>query len=182
MGGRRREAGGIGDAGAVPIDRHEVTNREFAAFVAAGGYTRTEWWTQPFNDVARTVSFDEAIARFKDSTGRPGPATWKLGAPPDGDEDLPAGGLSWYEAAAYAAFAGKELPTLYHWYLADTANDIQLLPGLVLSTTNHDGKGPRRASASSAVSAYGAVDLAGNMREWTANASDGTTRIAMGGA
>ena len=53
-------------------------------------------------------------------------------------------GLSWYEAAAYAAFAGKELPTMYHWYQADTANDIQLLPGLVLSTTNHDGKGPRR--------------------------------------
>lgn len=91
-------------------------------------------------------------------------------------------GLSWYEAAAYAAFAGKELPTVYHWYQADTAGDIQLLPGLVLSTTNHEGKGPRRASASGSFSAYGAIDMAGNVREWSANASDGSTRVALGGA
>ena len=164
------------------IDRHEVTNREFAAFVNASGYTRRELWTHPFQDDARALSFDEAMARFKDSTGRPGPATWKLGSYPDGEEELPVTGLSWYEAAAYAAFAGKELPTVYHWYQADTANDIQLLPGLVLSTTNHDGKGPRRATASSTISAYGAVDMAGNVREWAANASDGMTRIAFGGA
>ena len=164
------------------IDRHEVTNREFAVFVNAGGYTRRELWTHPFQDDARTLSFDAAMARFKDSTGRPGPATWKLGSVPDGEEELPVTGLSWYEAAAYAAFAGKELPTIYHWYQADTANDIQLLPGLVLSTTNHDGKGPRQSTASSTISAYGAVDMAGNVREWAANASDGMTRVALGGA
>ena len=164
------------------IDRREVTNREFAGFVSAGGYTRRELWTHPFKEDARTLSFEDAMARFKDSTGRPGPATWALGAPPDGDEDLPVTGLSWYEAAAYAAFVGKELPTVYHWYQADTANDIQLLPGLVLSTTNHDGKGPRRAAASGTVSAFGAVDMAGNVREWSQNESDGTTRVALGGA
>ena len=122
------------------------------------------------------------MARFKDVTGRPGPATWKLGTYPDGEEDLPVSGLSWYEAAAYAAFAGKELPTVYHWYQADTAGDIQLLPGLVLSGTNHDGSGPRRADASRSMSAYGAIDMAGNVREWSASASDGSTRIALGGA
>ena len=62
------------------IDRHEVTNREFAVFVTAGGYTRRELWTHPFQDDARALSFEEAMARFKDSTGRPGPATWKLGS------------------------------------------------------------------------------------------------------
>jgi formylglycine-generating enzyme required for sulfatase activity len=111
------------------IDRHELTNREFAAFVEAGGYTRRELWTLPFKEDARTLSFEDAMARFKDSTGRPGPATWKLGSYADGEEDLPVTGLSWYEAAAYAAFAGKELPSVYHWYQADTAGDIQLCLG-----------------------------------------------------
>ena len=168
--------------GAYLIDRREVTNKEFAAFVSAGGYTREEFWNHPFRDGATTLTFQEAMARFKDSTGRPGPATWKVGAYPDGDDDVPVGGVSWYEAAAYAAFAGKELPTVYHWYQADTAGDIQLLPGLVLSATNHEGTGPRRPTASGSISAYGAIDMAGNMREWAANASDGETRLALGGA
>jgi len=168
--------------GAFLIDRYEVTNRAFAAFVAAGGYTREEYWTHPFRDGSRTLSFADAMVRFKDSTGRPGPATWKLGSYPDGEDDFAVHGVSWYEAAAYAAYAGKELPTIYHWYLADTANDLQLLPGLVLSATNHEGAGPRRASASGSMSAYGAIDMAGNVREWSANASEGSTRVALGGA
>jgi formylglycine-generating enzyme required for sulfatase activity/dienelactone hydrolase len=168
--------------GAYLIDRHEVTNREFARFVTAGGYTRQEFWTHPFTDGGRTLAFEEAMARLKDTTGRPGPATWKLGSYADGQEDLPVTGLSWYEAAAYAAFAGKELPTIYHWYQADTAGDLQLLPGLVLAATNHEGAGPRAATTSGAVGAYGAIDMAGNVREWAANAADGSTRIALGGA
>jgi serine/threonine protein kinase/formylglycine-generating enzyme required for sulfatase activity/cephalosporin-C deacetylase-like acetyl esterase len=167
--------------GAFLIDRHEVTNKEFAAFLAAGGYSKEELWKQPFVEDARTLTFREAMARFVDTTGRPGPATWKVGAYPDGEDDLPVGGVSWYEAAAYAAFAGKELPTVYHWYLADTANDIQLLPGLVLSGANHEGSGPR-AAARGSMSAYGAVDMAGNVREWSASGSDHGTRITLGGA
>jgi eukaryotic-like serine/threonine-protein kinase len=168
--------------GAYLIDRQEVSNREFARFVAGGGYTDQKYWKHPFIDGGRTLSFQEAMAQFKDATGRPGPSTWKLGSFPDGQENLPVTGLSWYEAAAYAAFAGKELPTVYHWYQADTAGDIQLLPGLVLANTNHEGAGLRAAGSSGSISAYGAIDMAGNVREWVANASDASTRIALGGA
>jgi serine/threonine protein kinase/dienelactone hydrolase len=167
--------------GAFLIDRREVTNKEFAAFVNAGGYSKTEYWKHPFVDGTRTLSFAEAMARLVDTTGRPGPASWKVGAYPDGEDDLPVGGVSWYEAAAYAAFAGKELPTLYHWYQADTANDIQMLPGLVLSGANLEGTAPRPA-ARGAMSAYGAIDMSGNVREWVANASDHGTRLTLGGA
>jgi formylglycine-generating enzyme required for sulfatase activity/dienelactone hydrolase len=167
--------------GAYLIDRREVTNREFAAFVAAGGYSNEKFWTHPFVDGNRTLTFAEAVKRFVDTTGRPGPATWKVGAYPDGEDDLPVGGVSWYEAAAYAAFVGKELPTVYHWYHADTANDIQVLPGLVLSGANHEGSGPRAATRG-AMSAHGAVDMSGNVREWSANASDSATRLTLGGA
>ena len=66
---------------------------------------------------ARQVPFDEAMALFRDSTGRPGPATWEAGSYPEGEDEFPVTGVSWYEAAAYAAFAGKSLPTIYHWSL-----------------------------------------------------------------
>ena len=55
------------------------------------------------------------MAFFRDSTGRPGPATWEVGTYPDGQADHPVGGVSWFEAVAYARFAGKELPTVHHW-------------------------------------------------------------------
>ena len=42
-----------------------------------------------------------------DRTGRPGPATWEAGDFPRGSGDFPVGGLSWYEAAAYAEFSGE---------------------------------------------------------------------------
>ena len=65
-----------------------------------------------------TLSFELAISHFKDATGRPGPATWVAGDYPDGQEDYPVNGISWYEAAAYASFAGKSLPTKDHWQTA----------------------------------------------------------------
>jgi pimeloyl-ACP methyl ester carboxylesterase len=55
------------------------------------------------------------MAEFRDATGRPGPATWELGTYPEGQENYPVAGISWYEAAAYAEYVGKSLPTLYHW-------------------------------------------------------------------
>ena len=50
----------------------------------------------------RTISFKEAMARFTDTTGRPGPAAWELGSFPEEHAELPVTGVSWYEAAAYA--------------------------------------------------------------------------------
>ena len=61
------------------------------------------------------MSWADAIAAFTDQTGRRGPATWEAGTYPQGQAEHPVGGVSWYEAAAYAAFRGKSLPTIYHW-------------------------------------------------------------------
>ena len=97
------------------IDRHEVTNEEYKKFVDAGGYQKRDLWKEPFARDGRTIPFEEAIAAFRDATGRTGPATWELGSYPSGLEKHPVAGVSWYEAAAYAAFAGGSLPTIYHW-------------------------------------------------------------------
>ena len=63
------------------IDRYEVTNRQFKQFVDQGGYQKREYWKTPFvRD--RPVSWDEAMAVFRDTTGRPGPSTWEGGTFP----------------------------------------------------------------------------------------------------
>ncbi len=95
-----------------------MTNRQFKEFVDQGGYRRRDYWREPFIDGGRSVPWEEAVERFRDATGQPGPATWKSGTYPDGQAEFPVGGVSWYEAAAYAAFAGKSLPTIHHWYRA----------------------------------------------------------------
>ena len=164
------------------IDRIEVSNREYARFVQAGGYAREEFWKQPFRDGAKVLSFNEAMTRFKDATGRAGPATWKLGNFPDGEAELPVRGISWFEASAYAAFAGKVLPTIYHWYFADTGGDIYNLMPALLPGANFVGKGPRAAAASRTIGAYGAIDMAGNVREWVGTTTDKNHHIATGGS
>jgi eukaryotic-like serine/threonine-protein kinase len=159
------------------IDRHEVTNRQFRQFVDAGGYERRELWTEPFVLDGRTVPWEVAIARFVDRTGRPAPAMWEAGAPPSGSEDLPVGGISWYEAAAYARFAGKSLPTRTHWNQAAVLTAATFVaPG-----SNFESELPRAPSRSAAMSATGAFDMAGNVREWTLTEDGEGRRYILGG-
>jgi len=61
------------------------------------------------------LSWEEAMSYFKDQTGNFGPANWSSGIFPTGEDQYPVSGISWYEAAAYAEFSHKSLPTLYHW-------------------------------------------------------------------
>jgi len=158
-------------------DIHEVTNREYKRFVDAGGYGRREYWTEPFERDGKTLSWDEAMALFRDATGRPGPATWEVGTYQQGTDDFPVTGVSWYEAAAYAAFAGKRLPSVYHWAVASTP----VLGGDFVSASNFSGKLAAAGSHPADLNIWGLYDLAGNAREWCMNAS-GSERFALGGA
>jgi dienelactone hydrolase len=159
------------------IGRYEVTNREFKAFVDAGGYRRRELWKHAFIDGGRTLTWDEAMTRFTDRAGQPGPATWEVGAYPAGQDDLPVGGVSWFEAAAYAEFAGLSLPTLHHWY---RAAGIAAGP-FVLPWANFADGGPIAVGASGAMSPSGAFDMAGNVKEWVWNATSSGLRHILGG-
>jgi dienelactone hydrolase len=159
------------------LDRHEVTNREFEAFVKAGGYQRSELWKHPFVHHDKTLSFDEAMNAFRDRTGRPGPSTWEVGTFPEGHGNFPVSGVSWYEAAAYAEFVSKSLPTLHHWY---RAADLTRFSD-ILQFSNFGAEGPRPVEQQPGLSTYGNCDMAGNVREWVWNA-DGGRRYTLGGA
>ena len=90
------------------VDRYEVTNREYQKFVDGGGYEKREYWPETITKDGRDLSWSEAMAEFRDPTGRSGPSTWVGGHYPEGKGDFPVAGVSWYEASAYAAFAGKK--------------------------------------------------------------------------
>ena len=129
------------------LARHEVTNREFKTFVDAGGYVKREYWKEPFVENGRTVSWEQAVARLRDRTGRPGPSTWELGSFADGQAEFPVAGISWYEAAAFANFAGKSLPTAYQWTIAADFLGPSGVYGDILVSSNFNSKGPTRVGS-----------------------------------
>ena len=153
------------------IDRFEVTNQQFKAFVDAGGYRRREFWTHPFVKGTQTLSWEEAMELFRDSTGRPGPASWQAGSYPHEQDDVPVRGVSWYEAAAYAAFAGKQLPTMAHWItVAGSMFFTSILPA-----ANFGGTGPLAGKNGGVLHRFGTMNLAGNVKEWVANSARSLT-------
>lgn len=165
------------------IDSTEVTNEAYARFVEAGGYDDPQWWSERFDDGGRTLSFGEAVARFSDATGRVGPSTWVLG-PPDGLASHPVTGVSWFEAAAFCAWRGAALPTLYHWSRAALPSSGAWIPfaPVLAAGSNLDGaEGTVPVGSLDAIGVSGAQDLFGNAREWTSTSS-GSGRYLMGGA
>ncbi|MBE3131918.1 MAG: SUMF1/EgtB/PvdO family nonheme iron enzyme, partial [Acidobacteria bacterium] len=159
------------------LDKYEVTNRQFKEFVDAGGYRTREYWKQPFVKDGRELTWEQALEEFRDTTGRPGPSTWALGTYPDGQADFPVGGVNWFEAAAYAAFRGRSLPTVHHWR---NAANVGLFSDICL--LSNFGAGPAPVGKFRGMAPWGAYDMAGNVKEWCANATEaGDSRYILGG-
>jgi eukaryotic-like serine/threonine-protein kinase len=169
------------------IGRYEVTNKEYKAFVDAGGYRTREYWKHTFVKDGRELTWDEAMKVFVDPSGQPGPSTWQGGHYAEGQADFPVSGVSWYEAAAYAERAGMRLPTSTHWNVArggftPMVQVVQLGGFAVLAPfSNFSGRGPVAVGSLLGVTAYGAYDMAGNAREWCWNES-AAGRVMRGGS
>jgi len=145
------------------IDATEVTNGQFARFVQAAGYAPT--------------------------------GGWKAEA---GKEPLPAVKVSWADAAAYAKWAGKRLPTEAEWEKAARGTDGRTYPwgneagaeqaNLSGLADGFDAAAPVGTFTAGA-SAWGALDLCGNVWEWCADSyasydapGDGPSKVIRGGS
>jgi eukaryotic-like serine/threonine-protein kinase len=160
------------------IDRYEVTNKQFKEFLDKAGYKEQKYWKHEFRKDGRKLSWSEAMALFLDTTGRPGPATWVQGEFPRGQEDFPVSGVSWYEAAAYAEFASKSLPTIYHWTTAASP----WASASIVPASNFGVQGLARVGSFHGMSWFGAYDMGGNIKEWCWNEAGSGRRYMMGGA
>jgi eukaryotic-like serine/threonine-protein kinase len=165
----------LGDLEDFFIGRYEITNREYKTFIDDGGYKKQEYWKQIIIKNGQQLTLEEAMKEFVDQTGRPGPSTWMGGDYPAGQDYYPVSGVSWYEAAAYAEYKGMKLPTSTHWNVArggftPMIQVFQLGGFAVLAPfSNFGGQGPAAVGSLDGVTAYGAYDMAGNVREWCWN-------------
>ena len=160
------------------IDRYEVTNKEFKRFADAGGYRDKKYWDHSFYSNGKEMEWENVMELFHDKTGQPGPAGWEAGTYPDGKEDHPVTGISWYEAMAYAKFADKKLPSVFHWSLvANTISTWDIIP-----KSNFNGQGSVPVGSLDGISFWGVYDIAGNAREWCLNEENNKEhRFILGG-
>ncbi len=160
------------------IDRLLTTNEEYARFIEEGGYRRREWWS------AEGWTWRER----EDWTC---PLYWRC----DGavawsartmfDEGAlsprhPVTGVSWYEAEAYARFMSKRLPTEAEWEKAASWDDAaqhkrrfawgDAAPSRSLCNSDNLFWGTTGVgSFPEGASAYGCLDMTGNVWEWTSD-------------
>jgi formylglycine-generating enzyme required for sulfatase activity len=143
------------------IDVYPVTNARFALFLQAGGYDEPRWWS--------AAGWAWRQRRHTQQPALWGEAGWD--AP-----EQPAAGVSWYEADAYARWAGRRLPTDAEWEKAARGGDGRRYPwgndwptptvanfALLIGRTTPVGLYP------SGVSPHGCHDMAGNVNNWTAD-------------
>jgi len=171
------------------IGRHEITNQEYLAFISAGGYRDTTYWPDSLLIRGKISSRPEALAGFVDRSGLPGPRTWVGGRYADQRGDHPVTGVSWYEAMAYAAWAGGSLPDRQQWWRGALGDSLVAFPwgqdgATAYRRANLEGVATTPVgSYPLGVSRFGVLDLAGNVREWLLDAVPGTNRrTAVGGS
>jgi iron(II)-dependent oxidoreductase len=163
------------------IARAPVTNAEYARFVEEGGYRRREFWTEEGWAWREREGWESPLYWRRDG------ALWRERRMFDEDglvPQLPLTGVSWYEAEAYAAFAGKRLPTEAEWEKAASWDESagarrRFAWGDEEPSTRVCNFGFRFwgttpvGSFPAGASAYGCEDMTGNVWEWTSTPFEG---------
>lgn len=150
------------------IDRYPVTIKQYRQFIHAGGYTKSEFWSPEGWQWLQKNSITQPLYWQEETT----------------QENHPVSGVSWYEADAYARFIGKRLPTEAEWEKAaswDIKNGCrrtypwgEMEPNSQLC--NHNNIHQQTTAVNNYLegqSAFGLVDVLGNVWEWTATWFDG---------
>lgn len=172
------------------IARYPVTNAQFDAFIADGGYADLRWWQGP-EDVEDTPENEDIGAsswrHARTQFASPQPATWP-------DADSPRTDVSWYEAVAFTRWLADKtglpvrLPTEWEWQWAAsgaTGWDYPYGADFDAEKCNTYESGIGRTTPVTRFAAvetvFGTVDMTGNVLEWCTNAFETPTDILISG-
>ncbi len=160
------------------IDLAPVTNRQYLAFMEDGGYTRRALWSEEGRRWLREVGVSHPAQWLRHLDG-----SWSeraFGRATPLVLDRPVVHVCWYEADAFARWAGKRLPTEAEWEKA-AAWDVEKrvarrFPWGDMPPTEHHANLDQRTFAPAAVGAYprgrsffGCHQMLGDVWEWTAS-------------
>jgi iron(II)-dependent oxidoreductase len=126
------------DIGAYRIDSFPVTNRQYLAFIEAGGYDEARFWSGA--GWAHRCAENLVAPLFWAPAGGGSWTVRRYGTEIDLPLDEPVQHVCWYEADAYARFAGKRLPTEAEWEKAGRYGGVERLFGDVWQWTSSEFK------------------------------------------
>jgi len=140
------------------IGKYEITNAQYAEFMAAGGYDNPSYWT--------TAGWN-----WKTDKNITAPNGWNEGEYPIGDAypDYPVAGVSQYEAYAFANWFGGRLPHEAEWEKSGRGTDARLYTyGNTYDSSKYWYSFPpvEVGGYPQSDSMYGVADLEGNVFEW----------------
>jgi iron(II)-dependent oxidoreductase len=153
------------------LARYAVTCQQFQHFVDDGSYERLELWPE---------EIWPHLIDFVDQTGNPGPRFWRQGRHDHRLAHHPVTGICYYEAIAYARWAGYRIPTEAEWQMAaswrirSSAQVLRRYPWGDALDTNRCNLWSSAVNFTTPVDAYpsgaapnGVQQLIGNVWEWT---------------
>jgi gamma-glutamyl hercynylcysteine S-oxide synthase len=162
---------------AFKIDKLLTTNEEYAHFINEGGYQRREWWSDEGWEWREREDWNAPLYWTQQSV------EWRVQGMFDESvitEQHPVVGVSWYEAEAYARCMNKRLPTEAEWEKAASWDagceqkrrfswgDGEPSPAVCNFNYHFWGTTPV-GSFPEGASAYGCLDMTGNVWEWTSS-------------
>lgn len=157
------------------IDQYPVTNEKYRAFIEADGYGNKAYWSP--GGLKWMTEKNVTVPEYWND------ATWN-------EPDHPVVGVSYYEAEAYAKWAGKRLPTEQEWEKAARGEDGRRYPWgeeFDRNRCNSYDSGINHTTPVSQysdwISPYGCYDMAGNVWEWCSSWYNKTSaqRVLRGG-